>query len=98
MQQPLSRHIISMHAVPYSLFCITCFFSIALAATFWLGWALWLVALLVIAAWMPLVCSTMNSIHRKYGMLAFVFILVVSQTLHLAEHTAQMVQIHILGL
>jgi len=77
---------------------LTAAISIGLVATFWLGWAIWQVAILVILAWLPLFFLKTVSIQRQYGWLAFFFILVVTQGAHFIEHVAQMVQIHLLGL
>jgi len=77
---------------------LTAGISVGLVATFWLGWAIWQVAILVILAWLPPFFLKTVSIHRQYGWLAFFFILVVTQGAHLLEHVAQMVQIHLLGL
>jgi hypothetical protein len=50
-------------------------------------------------AWLPLVGYVMSIFYRLYGTgVAMLFLLVMGQAAHLAEHTAQMVEIHILGL
>jgi len=93
-----AKPFVSLHAIPYPLLVGTCIVSIALPSLCWLGWAIWLVAFCVIGAWLPLILYIMKSIHRKYGSLAFVFILVVAQTLHLIEHVTVMVQLHFVRL
>ena len=98
MSTPLYRQMISIHSVPLPFILLTAGISVGLVATFWLGWAIWQVAILVILAWLPLFFLKTVSIQRQYGWLAFFFILVVTQGAHVLEHVAQMVQIHLLGL
>jgi len=88
---------ISIHSVPLPFILLTAVISVGLVTTFWLGWAIWQVAILVIFAWLPLFFLKTVSIQRQYGWLAFFFILVVTQGAHVLEHVAQMVQIHLLG-
>jgi hypothetical protein len=89
---------ISIHSVPLPFILLTAVISVGLVTTFWLGWTIWQVAILVILAWLPLFFLKTVSIQRQYGWLAFFFILVVTQGAHVLEHVAQMVQIHLLGL
>jgi len=89
---------ISIPSVPLPFILLTAGISVGLVTTFWLGWAIWQVAILVILAWLPPFFLKTVSIHRQYGWLAFFFILVVTQGAHFLEHVAQMVQIHLLGL
>ena len=98
MSTSLYKRMISIHSVPLPLILLTAGISVGLVTTFWLGWAIWQVAILVILAWLPLFFLKTVSIHRQYGWLAFFFILVVTQGAHFLEHVAQMVQIHLLGL
>jgi hypothetical protein len=98
MSTPLYKQMIAIHSVPLPLILLIAVISAGLVSTFWLGWALWQVALLVILAWLPLFLLKTASIYRQYGWLAFFFILVVTQGAHLLEHVAQMIQIHLLGL
>jgi hypothetical protein len=98
MMSSRSHEIVTLHFVPYSLLVMACIVSLALASLFWLGWATWLVAFLVIGAWMPVIFYAMKSVYQNYKWLALLFVLVVAQTLHFFEHFAQMVQIHLLGL
>ena len=98
MSTPLYRQMISIHSVPLPFILLTAGISVGLVTTFWLGWAIWQVAVLVILAWLPLFFLKTVSIQRQYGWLAFFFILVVTQGAHVLEHVAQMVQIHLLGL
>ena len=98
MSTSFYKKIISIHAVPLPFILLTAGISVGLVATFWLGWAIWQVAILVILAWLPLFFLKTVSIQRQYGWLAFFFILVVTQGAHVLEHVAQMVQIHLLGL
>jgi len=98
MSTSLYKQVISIHTVPLPLILLTAGISAGLVATFWLGWAIWQVAVLVILAWLPLFSLKTVSIQRQYSWLAFFFILVVTQGAHVLEHVAQMVQIHLLGL
>jgi hypothetical protein len=98
MSTSLYKRMISIHSVPLPFILLTAGISVGLVTTFWLGWAIWQVALLVVLAWLPLFLLKTVSIHRQYGWLAFMFILVVTQGAHFLEHVAQMVQIHLLGL
>src|SRR5215470_7386172 len=98
MSTSVYKRVISMHSVPLPFILLTAAISIGLVATFWLGWAIWQVAILVILAWLPLFFLKTVSIQRQYGWLAYFFILVVTQGAHVLEHVAQMVQIHLLGL
>jgi len=97
MSTSLYKRMISIHSVPLPFILLTAVISVGLVATFWLGWAIWQVAILVILAWIPLFFLKTVSIQRQYGWLAFFFILVVTQGAHVLEHVAQMVQIHLLG-
>src|SRR5216684_359265 len=98
MSTSLHKQMISIHSVSLPFILITAGISVGLVTTFWLGWAIWQVALLVVLAWFPLFLLKTVAIHRQYGWLAFFFILVVTQGAHVLEHVAQMVQIHLLGL
>jgi len=98
MTTSLYKRMISIHSVPLPFILLTAGISVGLVTTFWLGWAIWQVAILVVLAWLPLFFLKTVSIHRQYGWLAFFFILVVTQGVHFLEHVAQMVQIHLLGL
>lgn len=58
---------------------------------------LWYIALLIILAWTPFCIKyILNLLERDY-ILAVYFIFVALQSIHMGEHVAQMVQIHILG-
>jgi len=98
MSSSLYKRMISIHSVPLPFILLTAVISVCLVTTFWLGWAIWQVAILVILAWLPLFFLKTVSIQRQYGWLAFFFILVVTQGAHVLEHVAQMVQIHLFGL
>jgi hypothetical protein len=98
MSTSFYKQMISIHSVALPFILVTAGISVGLVTTFWLGWAIWQVAILVILAWLPLFFLKTVSIQRQYGWLAFFFILVVTQGAHFLEHVAQMVQIHLLGL
>ena len=98
MSTSLYKQMISIHSVPLPFILLTAGISVGIVTTFWLSWAIWQVAILVVLAWFPLFLLKTVAIHRQYGWLAFFFILVVTQGAHVLEHVAQMVQIHLLGL
>jgi len=82
----------------FILLVASCVFSALLIFAFWVdGWAVWLLGLLVIAAWMPLIFSTMGKIFPKSAGLALLYVLVMFQGAHMIEHLAQMYELHILG-
>ena len=87
-------------AIFSDLLVMTALLSALLVFDFWAGSAkvIWLLGFVIIAAWMPLIVSTMSKIYRQQPWLAFLYILVVAQTAHTIEHLAQMVEIHLLGL
>ncbi len=88
MSTPLYKQMISIHSVPLPFILVTAGISVGLVTTFWLGWAIWQVAVLVILAWLPLFLLKTVSIQHQYGGLAFFFILVVTQGAHVLEHLA----------
>lgn len=96
--KPLYKQLFELHSYPFYLLVGTCLISATIIFASWmLNWALWGVGLLIIAAWMPLVFSTMSAVYRLHRWLALLYLLVVGQAAHMIEHMAQMVQIHILG-
>ncbi len=98
MSKLWARQVGAIHSVPFFLLLLTFLISVTMVSTFWLGWAIWKVALLVVMAWLPILLLKTAEIYRRYQGLAFFFILVVTQGGHFLEHVAQMVQIHLLGL
>lgn len=98
MSNRLSMPADKLQAVPLPVILITCVASVALVTTFWLGWAIWLVAILVALAWFPLIGLMTRTISQDSRYLGFFFILVVTQGGHFIEHLAQMSQIYILGI
>lgn len=58
---------------------------------------MWYVAALVLAAWTPFSIQYTLSLVRRDARLAIYFVFVALQSVHMCEHIAQMVQIHILG-
>ncbi|HLG64870.1 MAG TPA: hypothetical protein VKY19_23210 [Ktedonosporobacter sp.] len=97
-EKPLYQQLFEVHSYPFYLLVGTCLISVGIIFASWaLNWALWGVGLLILAAWLPLVFSTMSALYRLHRWLALLYLLVVSQAGHMIEHLAQMVQIHILG-
>ena len=85
-------------AVPAILLFGTFGASILLVSTCWLGWAVWFTAFLIIAAWLPIFFLMTRARARQSLYLAFFFILLCTQGGHFIEHSAQMIQIHLIGL
>ncbi len=98
MNATLTRHITSLHPVPFYAIVLASVTSLALILTHLMGWQLWLVAILILLTWSPIFVRTTIALYRRYGWLAFFFVLLVAQSVHFTEHIAQMIQIHILGL
>lgn len=89
---------ISETRLPFVLLVFACLLSALLILAFWIdGWAVWLLGFLIMAAWMPLVFSTMKKISVYHPWLAFLYVLLIFQTAHMIEHLAQMVELHLLG-
>ncbi len=61
-------------------------------------WPLWAVVLLVLIPWLPLFVAGARWNYRRHHWLVLFYVLVVTQTGHLLEHVAQMLQIHTLNL
>lgn len=82
----------------FVLLVASCLLSAFLILAFWIdGWAVWLLGLLIITAWMPLIFSTMAKIFPRSSGLAILYVLVMFQGAHMLEHLAQMYELHILG-
>jgi hypothetical protein len=82
----------------FPLLVLASLVSAALILAFWIdGWTAWLLGFLIIAAWMPLVLATMKKLSLTHRWLAFLYLLLISQTAHMIEHLAQMVELHLLG-
>lgn len=92
------RRIFAAPSAVFYLLVVACLLSAALIFIFWTeGWTPWLLGFLIIAAWIPLVLSTMHTIYQQSRWLAFLYLLVVTQAAHMFEHLAQMVELHLLG-
>src|ERR1051326_5527628 len=63
-----------------------------------LGWPLWAIGLATVLPWLPVFTLDVARLFRAYQWLALFYLLVVTQTGHLLEHVAQMIQIHMLAL
>ncbi len=99
MELQLRRHIFSLNSKTFYLLMATLVMSTLLVSSFWLGVALWQVGSIIMLGWLPLVGYVMSIFYRLYGTgIALLFLLVMGQAAHLAEHTAQMIEIHLLGL
>lgn len=99
MSQPVSASQPWYRQIFFVLLVATTLLSAVLVLAFWIdGWALWLLGLLILAAWMPLIMSTMAKIFPHSSGLAILYVLVMFQGAHMLEHLAQMYELHILGL
>src|SRR5215467_5267588 len=93
-----AKTVLALHHIPLGSFLFACLLSLGIITTLLLSWTMWLVALLVAAAWLPLLMMKTASLYRRYRWFALFFVLVVTQGGHLLEHCFQMIQIHLLGL
>ncbi len=100
MRNTFIRHIISLHPIPLYAIVVASITSCILLLIHFLvmGWQLWLVALLILLVWSPILFYTTRALYQHYRWMAFFFVLLVAQSVHFIEHIAQMIQIHILGL
>ena len=62
------------------------------------GWPIWAHGLAAVLPWLPIFARSLAQLYRQYQWLARFYGLVVTQTAHLLEHVAQMIQLHVLGL
>jgi hypothetical protein len=99
MATSLTDRLLALRQVPLELVGITALasFSGPILAGF-LAWPLWAMLVLAVLPWLPLFTGEIAWTARHYQWLALFAVLVITQTGHLFEHVAQMVQIHILGL
>src|SRR5689334_9497020 len=96
--KPWYKHFFDGQSFLFYLLVMIFFLSALFIFIFWVeGWLLWILGLLIMAAWTPLVVSTMRAIYQRHRWLAFLYLLVVTQAAHTVEHLAQMVEMHILG-
>lgn len=63
-----------------------------------LAWPLWSVALIALMPWLPLYVRDVAHVARRNPWLALFYVVAVSQSGHVIEHAAQMIQIHVLHL
>jgi hypothetical protein len=61
-----------------------------------IGLPLWLVGTCALAPWLPILFKETSWTRRQYGWLALFYVLAITQTAHLFEHVAQMLQLHVL--
>jgi hypothetical protein len=94
----MSNRALTMRGVP-RIVVLTALASSAGAALGILdNWPIYGIGLAVVFPWVPLFTCQSTRMYRQYKWLALFYVLVVTQGVHLLEHVAQMVQIHILGL
>lgn len=100
MKNTLAGHIISVRPVPlYAVLLASMTSCVLLVMHFMeMGWQLWLVALLILLTWSPILVIITRVLYQHYRWLALFFVLLIAQSVHFTEHIAQMVQIHLLGL
>lgn len=93
------RRTITVHSVPRRILAITAATSVAGAIlAIVAGWPVWVIGLIAVLPWIPVVASETVWTYRHYHWLALFYLLVVTQGGHVLEHVAQMIQIHALGL
>ncbi len=96
---PVYKQFFQVRSLPFYLLVATLLFSVLLVFAFWLlDWALWGLGLLILAAWLPLIMTTMSAIYQQNRWLALLYLLVTVQGAHMIEHLSQMVELHLLGL
>ena len=71
---------------------------VAVVVSFFAGWPLWALVLATLAPWLPTFVADVAWTAHKFGALALLYVLVVTQVGHFLEHLAQMVQLHLLDL
>src|SRR5438034_6018292 len=98
MNTSLAKHIFALHSVPLYAIVLASLTSCGLLLMHMMGWQLWLMALLILLVWFPILAMKTREIYRQSRWLAFFFVLLVAQSVHFTEHIAQMIQIHLLGL
>jgi hypothetical protein len=97
MSSQASQQNLSVRRLPlYSLY-LAGFVSIAIVYTLAFSSVQWLVALLLIFAWLPFFLYRTVQLYRLYGWVALCFVLVATQGAHFLEHVYQMIQIHVIG-
>ncbi|HEY0754781.1 MAG TPA: hypothetical protein VGD98_12530 [Ktedonobacteraceae bacterium] len=98
LARPLYKQLLDVKSIFFYLLVLAFVFSAVLIFAFWLdGWTLWLLGLLILAAWTPFVFSTMRAIYQHQPWFAFLYLLVIAQFAHMLEHLSQMVELHMLG-
>lgn len=70
----------------------------SMAIGFAAGWQVWLLAAVGILPWLPAFAIDVTRVGRRFGPLALLYVLVITQIGHFLEHLAQMTPIHLLGL
>ena len=98
MHTSLAKHIFALHSVPLYAIVLASLTSCGLLLMHMIGWQLWLMALLILLVWSPILAMKTREIYHQSRWLAFFFVLLVAQSVHFTEHIAQMIQIHLLGL
>jgi hypothetical protein len=67
--------------------------SLLAAGTLLSGYPLWIAGLGALVAWLPLLVLEAGCKYRRYGLFAVFFGVVFFQTLHMGEHTVQVLQL-----
>ncbi|MDQ2717511.1 MAG: hypothetical protein M3Z08_21675 [Chloroflexota bacterium] len=97
MSSQLAKPADILQNVPLWIVLVTCVVSVSLVTTFWLGWAIWLIAILIVLAWLPVISIAVKTVSQQSRYLGFFCILLITQGGHFIEHLAQLIQIYILG-
>jgi hypothetical protein len=95
----LVGRVITLREIPVRVLTITILMSLAgLAFGIAQGWSLWVIGLAATIPWLPFFAIEAFRARRAYGWLALFYLLAITQSGHVLEHTTQMIQIHLLKL
>jgi len=99
MSAPLLwRHFVQLQSAPMTAITLAAAGSfLGQIAALIQGAPLWLYAIAAIAPWLPIFALELTWAYRHYKWIAVFCLLIVSQAAYLLEHTAQMMQIVVLG-
>lgn len=99
MQTGLFRRAVMINSVPPRIIALTALASAAtLISAVIQEWPLWGVGIAALLPWIPIFALETAWTYRHYEWLSLSYVLVITQSGHVIEHIAQMVQLHVLGL
>jgi hypothetical protein len=99
MSMPLLwKHLIQLQSAPMTAITLAAAGSfLGQIAAVIQGAPLWVYVVAAVAPWLPIFVLELSWTYRHYKWVAVFCLLLVSQAAYLFEHTAQMVQLHVLG-